>query len=118
MKFVVNTILLGLLGWGLYGWMMSDISYAEIAAQCPRMIRDAVIAFTVLGLVFAVITMVRNSSMLGGILGLGFGAGMVVFGSVLVIFLMKDVFGMTATTYCPNCAAPQEIRALREQDRL
>jgi len=118
MKFVVNTILLGLLGWGLYGWMMSDISYAEIAAQCPRMIRDAVIAFTVLGLVFAVITMVRNSSMLGGILGLGFGAGMVVFGSVLGIFLMKDVFGMTATTYCPNCAAPQEIRALREQDRL
>ena len=118
MKFVVNTILLGLLGWGLYGWMMSDISYVEIAAQCPRMIRDAVVGFTIVGVLTAVIMMVRNSSLFGGILGLGFGASVVVAGSMLGILLMKDVFGMTATTYCPNCAAPAEIRALREQDRL
>ena len=118
MKFVVNTILLGLLGWGLYGWMMSDISYVEIAAQCPRMIRDAVVGFTIVGVLIAVIMMVRNSSLFGGILGLGFGASVVVAGSMLGILLMKDVFGMTATTYCPNCAAPAEIQALREQDRL
>jgi hypothetical protein len=118
MKFVVNTILLGLLGWGLYGWMMSDISYAEIAAQCPRMIRDAVVAFSVLGLFAAIITMVRNSSMVGGIMGLLFGSGVIIVGSILGILLMKDVFGMTATTYCPNCNAPTEIRELREDGML
>jgi hypothetical protein len=118
MKFVVNTILLGLLGWGLYGWMMSDISYAEIAAQCPRMIRDAVVAFSIVGLLAAIITMVRNSSMIGGILGLFFGSGVIIVGSILGILLMKDVFGLSATTYCPNCNAPIEIRDLREDDKF
>jgi hypothetical protein len=119
MKFVVNTILLGLLGWGLYGWMMSDISYAEIAAQCPRMIRDAVVAFSVMGLIAAIITMARNSSMIGGILGLLFGSGVIIVGSMLGILLMKDVLGLTATTYCPNCELREDgmLSAAEERAR-
>lgn len=97
---------------------MSDISFINIVNACPRMVRDAVVVSAFLGFVLLVNRMLRNTALGGVLVGLFLGVLVVVGMPFALLSVFGDADFIRQSSYCPNCAAPLEVRELREQGAL